>query len=194
MEELATHRKHRFSQYPLHKMLWTQVQTALLNKLHLDQDVKVLDVGCGVGEYGHFLRERDFQGEYVGVDSSFDFIRIARSQALSKSKFFFAEAENLPFARNSFDVVFSLFSMHDWWNPRQALQEIRRVLSSDGKLILLDLHNDGFLGKIASKLERSGGGYGFFSRDHVQQFLQECGFQKIYDQEFRKVYNLWIVG
>ncbi len=41
---------------------------ALLRHVRWDADCSVLDVGCGFGDLGAFLRGRGHRGEYVGID------------------------------------------------------------------------------------------------------------------------------
>ena len=46
--------------------------------------VNILDVGCGNGGFAHGLIQADCRGRYVGIDSSFELLKIA-SEAFSKS-------------------------------------------------------------------------------------------------------------
>jgi SAM-dependent methyltransferase len=50
-----------------------------------------------------------------------------------------ARAERLPFADETFDVVFSTLSLRHWTDPWAGFAEIGRVLTAGGVLILADV-------------------------------------------------------
>jgi ubiquinone/menaquinone biosynthesis C-methylase UbiE len=47
-----------------------------------------------------------------------------------------ADAEQLAFAPNSFDVVLALEILEHLWNPHDFLDEVYRILGADGHLII----------------------------------------------------------
>jgi SAM-dependent methyltransferase len=52
-------------------------------------------------------------------------------------------AENLPFADDSFDYVFSRFSAHHWHNLDAGLREVARVVRSGGTVAIIDSSSPG---------------------------------------------------
>jgi len=97
---------------------------------------KVLDLGCGNGRFFEFLKDKDIH--YIGVDFSEKLIEIAKNK-YPKLKFEVANALNLPFPNNYFDKIYSIAVLHHIPSKQfrlQFLQEARRVLKSNGLLIL----------------------------------------------------------
>lgn len=77
-----------------------------------------LDLGCGPRDQVGPLEFANFR--YVGIDYS------------GPSADLLADAHALPFADNSFDLVFSYAVLEHLWNPLTGLSEIRRVLKPGG--------------------------------------------------------------
>jgi SAM-dependent methyltransferase len=110
---------------------------------------RVLDVGCGSGEFAAALVERLSSVEYVGVDVSLR--AVAEARALGRPGMFLAaDAEQLPFADASFQGVLSLFALEHFAHPRQVLAELVRVLSPGGVLALVSVAYDRPWGTIPS--------------------------------------------
>jgi len=69
-------------------------------------NMRVLDVGCGVGHYLRSFRLRlDKNIDYTGLDSAKSYIQLARKIFGEGSHFVEGDIHNLPFKDNSFDVV-----------------------------------------------------------------------------------------
>ena len=97
---------------------------------------KVLDAGCGCGQYADFVKERG--GEYFGVDVSKKLIEIAKKRR-PELKFQTASVLKLPFPENFFDRVYAVALLHAIPSQKfraQALEEMKRVLKKGGFLIL----------------------------------------------------------
>jgi len=101
---------------------------------------KILDLGCGIGGASLFLAQQ-YQAEVLGV--SLSPVQVERATERAKTlaleqscQFQVANALELPFASNSFDMVWSLESGEHMPNKAQFLQEAWRVLKPGGRLIL----------------------------------------------------------
>lgn len=113
---------------------------------NLSPDAVILDVACGTGELERLLAANNPHQQIVGVDLSEQMLAQARQklQAFPHINFQQATVRSLPFPDHSFDVVISANSFHYFDDPLGALQEMRRVLKPDGKLVLLDWCRDGW--------------------------------------------------
>lgn len=94
---------------------------------------RVLDIGCGDGTVAAYLKQT-IGVDIVGVDISMEAVIKARNKGLT-IKHISAE-EKLPFSDNSFDVVFWGDNIEHLFNPDFTAKEIKRVLKSNGRLIL----------------------------------------------------------
>lgn len=96
----------------------------------------VLDLGCGNGRFYPIIKSCGV--EYVGVDSSKGLIDIAKNNH-PEAAFMVADALQLPFPDESFDIVYAFAVVHHI--PSRKLRnvffkEIARVLRKDGTLII----------------------------------------------------------
>lgn len=94
---------------------------------------RILDLGCGIGQYSQ--RFKDLAGEVFGVDIDEEKIETAR-KTNSGIDFQSAEAENLPFPENFFDVVFVNEVLEHVENDKKAAKEILRTLKPRGLAII----------------------------------------------------------
>ncbi len=104
------------------------------------QATQILDVGCGIGGSTLYLAAK-FQAEAIGITlSPVQAARAttrARSAGLaSQTNFRVADALEMPFADQSFDLVWSLESGEHMPDKSQFLKECGRVLKPGGILIV----------------------------------------------------------
>ncbi len=140
--------------------------------LHLFDQKKVLDVGCGTGALCSALA---FYGLHVtGVDPAKKMLDIAKRKTKSESiKYLQADVLNgLPFEDNSFDVVFSSYVVHGLnQNHRKKMYaEMSRIA---GKYVVIHDYNKSraLLTTIIEWLER--GDYFNFIKNQPQE-MQDC--------------------
>jgi ubiquinone/menaquinone biosynthesis C-methylase UbiE len=106
----------------------------------------VLDAGCGTGAFLEFLRRTArWDGHYVGIDVSRGMLahaarRLGVSSGGGSARVHLAQADacRLPFADDSFDVVYARALLHHLPDPIAGIREIRRVLKPGGVAAFLD--------------------------------------------------------
>jgi 2-polyprenyl-6-hydroxyphenyl methylase/3-demethylubiquinone-9 3-methyltransferase len=109
----------------------------------LDSSTQVLDVGCGAGFLSNELALHHLN--VTGVDLSEDSIRVAQKFDSTKSvKYLAADAYNLPFADQSFDVLTAMDFLEHVDQPAKAIQEFSRVLKPGG-IFIFHTFNRNFL-------------------------------------------------
>ena len=95
---------------------------------------RVLEVGCGTGRLAAALAERAYAKVWA-VDDSPEMLAVARERAPKGVAFKQARAEALPFRDGWFDRAVAVLVVHVLDRPA-AFTELRRVLSSDGRLVV----------------------------------------------------------
>jgi len=99
----------------------------------------VLDVACGVG-YGSEILRQAGATRVVGVDLAFE--AFPANGHRPRALFTNADACRLPFEDGTFDAVVSFETIEHVPHPEQLLQEIVRVLKSDGICICSSPNRD----------------------------------------------------
>jgi arsenite methyltransferase len=127
----------------------------ILNSINWQGDEQVLDVGCGHGLMLIGAAKRLTSGHATGIDvwsqvdqgnnSAEATIENARREGVfERVEIKNADARELPFAENSFDVILSSFVIHNISGAAErdrAIREIARVLKPGGQLALADIRH-----------------------------------------------------
>jgi ubiquinone/menaquinone biosynthesis C-methylase UbiE len=119
------------------------VSMELAKDISLDKNTRVLDVGCGLGGPARMLAA-EFGSKVTGLDLTPEFIRSAKllSELVGLGElttFVQGDALNLPFADNSFDVVWTQHVQMNIENKEKFYSEITRVLAPGGTFIYYDI-------------------------------------------------------
>ena len=118
-----------------------------LSYWEIQEDDRVLDIGCGGGATLHRMAEKVTSGHVTGVDYSDVSVETSRrnnEKNISSGKLDVLEGsvENLPFADDSFDKIITVESFYFWPDPQENLKEVRRVLKKGGTFLLVaDTYN-----------------------------------------------------
>ncbi len=100
---------------------------------------RVLDAGCGMGQWSVAFAKLNNKVEGIDVDSGRLFVAnelIKSTKLESKVNFQYASLEEIPFQANSFDAVFC-YSVIMLTSVKKSLKEFNRVLKPGGKLYVM---------------------------------------------------------
>ena len=101
-----------------------------------------VDLACGTGDVAFLLAERFPGGTAVGVDLSAPMLAIARDRnRFPNVRFERGDLCALPFPDGSADVVTGSYALRNAPDLREALAEVRRILSPGGVAAFLDFSN-----------------------------------------------------
>ncbi len=132
---------------------------AILQRVELSPDARVLDVAAGSALLGRALARR--AKEVVAVDITPEMLAGGREAAardgIANITFLQAEAESLPFEDGSFDLVVTRFSLHHVAEPQRVVDEMVRVARGRGRVLLIDMlvpDDDPNLAQRANAIER----------------------------------------
>jgi ubiquinone/menaquinone biosynthesis C-methylase UbiE len=104
---------------------------------------QVLEVGCGLGAHTEMLCR--YGAKVTSIDLSPTSINTTKRRLALKgldAKVMEADAENLPFANESFDYVWSWGVIHHSPDTVKCAQEITRVLKPGGRLGIMLYHRN----------------------------------------------------
>jgi len=110
---------------------------------------EILDIGCADGVFTKVIIDKARPEKTIGIDIVKSLVEDTKKRFRNNKKveFMVADANSLPFEKNRFAAVFCLEALEHIDDPRQVINEIKRVLKKDGYLIIL-VPTDNFLFKI----------------------------------------------
>lgn len=102
----------------------------------------VLDVACGTGDLT-LAFSRAGAERVTGLDFTAEMLELARQKSTGAGggaaiEYIQGDAQELPFAAASFDVVSIAFGIRNVASPARAFAEFRRVLRPGGRVIVLE--------------------------------------------------------
>ena len=125
--------------------------------------LRVLDIGCGTGFFSERLAEKG--AIVIAADLSSEMLKQAKNRCADKVvEYREADAEALPFADDSFDLVFSSLALQWCCDLSVPLKELQRVTKPAGRIYFSTLM-DGSLNELKvawSKID---------TYQHVNNFL-----------------------
>lgn len=107
--------------------------------IQIGENPRVLEIGFGNGRLIKNL-SKCLDTHIYGIDTSKDMVnraeRVNKSNcSLNKVILRQATAENIPFADDFFDTVYTINTVYFWDNTENVFDEVRRVLKNGGKFI-----------------------------------------------------------
>lgn len=130
--------------------LWAETYDADVNPLlalerrvlqpHLDRLAakRFVDIGCGTGRW--LLLAREAGAEVIGLDLTRAMLAQAAAKPKLKGKLVCADAQSLPFAEATADVVLCSFCISYLEDPAAMFGGLARITKPGGRIIVSDIH------------------------------------------------------
>ena len=152
----------------------------------------ILEVGTGKGHFALIMAREGYK--FTSVDVSEEEQNMARLNLryfeLEDSVDFRIEnAERLSFEDKNFDTILSINTVHHLENPFKVMDELIRILSFEGKIVLSDFTKDGLgiLDKVHAAEGRTHEKTKFNLHD-IEEYLGRKGFKiDRYESKFQEM-------
>jgi SAM-dependent methyltransferase len=121
----------------------------ILARVPLAPGARVLDVACGAGQLA--IPAARAGARVTGIDIAANSIEQARARAYAEgldAQFDEGDAEALPYADGSFDVVVSLIGATFAPRPERVAAELVRVTRPGGRIVMANWTAEGFVGQM----------------------------------------------
>ena len=155
-------------------------------------DRQVLEIGVGAG--ADFRNWCAFAAHATGIDLTEQAVALTRERldlsSVSNEKYTLltSDAENLPFADNSFDIVYSWGVLHHTPNTQLAFQEAYRVLRPGGSLKAMIYHHPSWTGlMLHCRYALARGRFGTPIKQIVYEHLESPGTKTYTSDEARQL-------
>ncbi|HON58760.1 MAG TPA: methyltransferase domain-containing protein [Smithella sp.] len=142
----ADYKTDRFSggrlNLPHNEFFFLRQKELVLDLISPQPGERILDVACGTGDNFQF-----FQGKWcslTGIDASPEKLQVAHQQYGDRAEFVLAQADDIPFSDNEFDVVTLINVLETASDPQQIISEAIRVCR--GRVFIGYINNYSFVG------------------------------------------------
>jgi ubiquinone/menaquinone biosynthesis C-methylase UbiE len=126
-----------------------QASPALLQLLDLSEEIRLLDAGGGTGRVAKSLRNKVSMA--VVADLSTGMLKYAHQKDLPSVC---TPSEKLPFSSQSFERVIMIDALHHVIDQRSTVEEMWRVLSPGGKILIIEPDIHKFVMKLVAVGEK----------------------------------------
>ncbi|RDW18494.1 class I SAM-dependent methyltransferase [Oceanobacillus arenosus] len=112
--------------------------SVLVDWLQPNKDMIALDIATGGGHVARKLAPN--VNRLFATDITKEMLEYTSThlQLYSNINYIIADAESLPFLDNTFDIITCRIAAHHFPNPDRFIQEVQRVLKSNGRFLLID--------------------------------------------------------
>lgn len=171
----------------------------LVELCNISKEKYILNVGCGVGASSCYLA-RKYGSRVLGVDISKAMIeksheRVKKRKLTGNVKFILADAINLPFHNNTFDIVISE-SVNAFIEERKiAIEEYKRVCKLCGYVGLNEVtwNKPNPPNELQKYLTQAMGIREILTNRGWRRLLEECGFKEVKSNCYRlNIIRQWI--
>ena len=166
----------------------------IINRVKNKRFSTVLELACGTGRVTrHLLKLIPENGQLVASDINPDMVEIGKTVVTYDSVLWLvADAQQLPFKEESFDLVVCQFGIMFCPDKEKAVEEAYRVLTPKGSFVfnvwddmiynpssaLIKKVVDEIMGDQSPDFLKKGP-YSFYNKEEIKRLLQEAGFNSI---------------
>lgn len=150
---------------------------------------RLLDIGCGDGE--NMLRFQQADLAKVGIEVSFERLRQAQQIGLTVQQ---ASGTQLPFAADSFDMVYIAHVLHHVGEYQHVLAEMQRVTSAEARIFVIETVTDHPLLRLARQLHPVWQGdevEANWRYDQLCTIFEQAGFEIKQSGRYNVLFFLW---
>ncbi len=173
------------------RVRYARYWVTLKEYLKINRGDRILDIGSKQFGLVHFLEK----GERYSLDPLIILVPSRLDgERRSEVGHIVAVGETLPLRKESFNIIIITNALDHTYNPKEVLDEIYRVLSNDGWLIL-SVHTYGFTQKVYRAFkEQTRRGDVFhpftFTRKDVERLLEDTGFKVIASEAIQDLVSM----
>ena len=183
---LDTSRKEKFNVY--NRKLW-------FNLLHIQNNLKILEVGCGSGHFTNMIKKYYPTCDVFGIDLDNNHIQFAKNESKRLNidvNYQVADVSHLPFEDNSFDIVFS-HTLIEHLPFADFIKEQKRVLKKGGKLVIMRVdmikNNDKPFLYLEDEINKVYSGISYPKIAGVGEYVEDpdLTMQRLYQYNFKNI-------
>lgn len=160
------------------------------------KDAKALDVGCGGGHMSEALAAvvRELTAIDITPEMLIQTNLLTKEKRLQNVELCLADAENLPFRSNFFDVVTCRTVLHHIFDAGRAVAEMGRVLERNGRLFIQDIlglddpESRDYMDEIEKLRDPSH--HKNYNMTEWTSFLDDCELKTIHSEVVHGAYQL----
>jgi SAM-dependent methyltransferase len=153
--------------------------SAALAKLGVNTGDRIIEIGFGNGREIPRVLSLSADVTYFGIDISDTMVADAaefNAEVVRQGQVAVARGTSaaIPADANTFDKALAINTIYFWSNPSADLKEIRRVLRSDGRLVLGALAPRSAVGHAVFQH-----GFRFYEKPEIENLLASARFTKV---------------
>lgn len=175
--------------------LWRE---AMVSALEIDEGAQVLDLAAGTGTSASAITRAG--AKVVAADFSLGMMTEGRRRG-APVPFVGADAQQLPFAEDSFDAAVISFGLRNVHDPRRALGEMTRVVRPGGRVVVCEFSTPSSrvfrtvyekyllraLPAVAGRLATSADAYDYLAesildwpdQEELRTWFLDCGLEQV---------------
>lgn len=166
--------------------LFVENKFKIVSKL-IPENSKILDIGCNEGKIKSFLKNPD----YFGVDGDENLISDLDKKGI-KSKQADLNKDEIPFPKEKFDFVLLLDVLEHVVNMQKLLDDSRKKLKPNGKLIITLPNDYHILNKIRFLLNKQLTEDAFAPYGHLHYFPIKLGEKFLLKNNFKIIKKIYL--